>query len=290
MSSSLIYFGLTYWGICAALFFGSLLLECPDENVKRKGELLAQLPSPRREFATALSGLLMFVASPFLTPYLLVGLIIDHRREVAFWRSIKRNYREKTYEPIHPVNLPRVARKYFEEQAPALVELGFREIGRYRFKPEPVASYGNVFHSADGRSLGILGSMFDDTYFSFSTIFDNGLAFETASIESTPKLERANESKSYRVVFCPGTSVAGALVHHELEIAALERELGTSALVFACEQFRDVLTYEDRVFHHWLYEQGELDAPPPPAILPVPYAGAPSLQVLVRPGLFADSQ
>jgi hypothetical protein len=274
MSSLFIYGGLIYWAVCAALFFGSLLLDCNDENVEKKEKLLAQLPSPRREFASILSGLLMFVSSPLMVPYLATCLVVNHRREVAFWRSIKRTYREKCYEPIHPVNLPKVARQFFDDQAPALLELGFTEIGRFRLKPEPVPSFGHCFQSADGRTLGILGSMLEETYFSFSTLFESGLAFETVSIESTPKLERANDSKNYRVVFCPGISLAGALVHHELEIAALERELGTRALAYEPEQFCDILTYEDRVYHHWLYEQGELDAPPPLANLPVPNGAA----------------
>jgi hypothetical protein len=276
MSSLLIHGGLAYWAICAVLFFGSLLLECPDENVKRKGQVLAQLPSPRRELAMLLSGLMMLVASPVITPYIGVSLILDHRRQMAFWRSIKRNYREKVYERIHPVNLPKIARGYFDQQAPALLALGFTEIGRYRFKPEPVPSFGHCFHSPDCRSLATLGQMFDDSYFSFSTLFANGLSFETVSIESTPQLARANTAKTYRVIFCPGMSIAQAFVQHQLEIAGLERTLGTRALAFAPEQFSDILTYEDRIYHQWLYEQGELDAPPPPAILP-PAALEPNL-------------
>jgi hypothetical protein len=270
MSPLFIYSGLAYWGLCAALFFGSLLLDCPDESLKQKGDLLKHISSPRREFSVALSAILALLAAPLLTPYLIVNLLLDHRRQASVWRSIMRSYHEKIYEKIHPVNLPQIARKYFDEQAPALLDLGFQEIGRYLLKPEPAPSYGHVFQSPDGRSLGVLGQMFDNTYFSFSTLFANGLALETASIEETPKLARVNESTTFRVVFYPAMSIAEAYVHHELEIAALESEMRTRALAYQPAQFRDILTYEDRVYHQWLFDQGEQDAPPPPAVLPMP--------------------
>lgn len=269
MTSVLMIAALAYWGVCAALFVGMLLLRVgDDESLKRKRELIRRAPSPRREFALVGAFLLMLLAAPVLTPFILIRCSAEFRREKALWRWVKRTYREKVFQKVHPVHLPTIARRYFEDHASDFLDLGFREIGRYVLKPEPARSYGYCFQSPDGRTLGVLGSSFDDTYFSFSTLFANGLALDTASIEESPRLARVNESKTFRAAFAPGMSVAEAYLCHEDEIERIETSFGTHALEFRPEQFRDILTYEDRVFGQWLYESGELDAPPPPAILP----------------------
>jgi hypothetical protein len=250
---------------------GSLFLDCPDESVKRKRELLRSFPSPRREMALVISFLFLVIIAPVLTPWMVIGCYLSYRREVALMAWLKRNHRENVYEEIHPVKLPRIARQYFEQLAPEMLELSFREMGRYLLKPDPAPSYGFCFESADGRTVGVLGQMFDATYFSFSTLLANGLSLETSSVEETPELARVNESKTFRVVFSPGTSIADAYVRHVEEIAALEVEFGAHALVLGPDQFRDVLTYEGRVFSQLMFEMGKHDAPPPTPLLPSPF-------------------
>jgi hypothetical protein len=168
------------------------------------------------------------------------------------------------------VKLPKAARQYFEEHTPELLDLGFCELGRYILKPEPAQSFGCCFQSADGRTVGALGHMFDSSYYSFSTLFANGLALETASVEETPDLASVNESRTYRAIFLPGVSIGETFVRHEDEIAKLESEFSTRALAFEPEQFRDVLTYENRTYAQLMYETGKHDATPPTAVLPTP--------------------
>jgi hypothetical protein len=268
--SAIIYGALAYWGACVVFSFVAMLYSCPDESLKRKEQLIFDAPSPRREVAIALSAVVVALIAPVLAPNCLIQGYLEYRRETAFQKWLIRTYRENVYVAIHPENLPKAARGYFDQKAAAFISAGFREIGRYLLKPEPAPSYGYCFQSSDGRTLGVIGHMLDATYFSFTTLFANGLVFETASVEETPRLARVNQSDRYRVVFSPGTSVAENFVRHENQIARWETSFGTRALAYEPAQFRDVLTYEGRVFSLWRYDRGELDAPPPPAILPHP--------------------
>jgi hypothetical protein len=83
----------------------------------------------------------------------------------------------------------------------------------------------------------VLSSPFDHTYFSFSTLFANGVALDTGSIEESPRLARVNQSKTFRAVFVPQMTVAEAYRRHEEEIVRIETSFRTRALAFRPEQF-----------------------------------------------------
>jgi hypothetical protein len=268
--TTLLYVALAYWAFCASAAVGMLYVSWSTESARWKGRLLRRLPSPRREITIAFGAVVLVLVSPVLLPYCLVAGYVQCRRQAKAYLKLKRSHRDNVYERMHPVNLPKIARRYFEEHAPDLLDLGFHEIGRYQLKPQPIPSYGFCFQSLDGRAVGVLGNMFTQTYACFTTLFANGMVLETTTVEPSPRLERVNTSSSYRVAFSPGTTIAEAFLRHEDKVATIEAEFDTRTLAFEPDQFRDVLTYEGRVFSQFLYEQGERDAPPPPAILPYP--------------------
>jgi hypothetical protein len=245
-----------------------LFFECPEEQADQSWRKLLQIRSPCREVAMAVGVLAIVLIAPVMVPCCLTMAHLACRRQAAFFAWLQGTHRENVYEKTHPVKLPHFVRQHFEELAPELLDLGFRDLGRYKLKPEPAPSYGYCFQSPDSRTVGVLGAMFDSTYFSFSTLFANGMVLETAPVEETPDLARFNVSGKFRVAFAPNAPVAETYVRHEEEIAAIESEYGTRALAFEPEQFRDVLTYEGRVHSQLLFESGDHTAPPPLPVLP----------------------
>jgi hypothetical protein len=273
MMSFLLYAVLGYWGLCALLAVGSLFIDCPDLSREEKIGWVLNIRSPHREIIFLIGTLAVALVAPVLIPWCFTSSFLEDRRREKFFTWLKRTHRDNIYEKIHPVKLPKAARKYFEEHTPELLDLGFCELGRYILKPEPAHSFGCCFQSADGRTVGTLGYMFDSSYYSFNTLFANGLALETASVEETPELASVNESRTYRAIFSPNLSIAETFVLHEEAIAKLESEFNTRALAFEPEQFCDVLTYENRTYAQLMYETGKHDAPPPAAVLPTPIRG-----------------
>lgn len=270
MMSFLLYAVLGYWGLCALLAVGSLFIDCPDQSREERFRWVRDIRSPHREIIFLVGTLAVALVAPVLIPWCLTSSFLDDRRREKFFTWLKRTHRDNVYEKIHPVKLPKAARQCFEQHTPELLDLGFCELGRYILKPEPAQSFGCCFQSADGRTVGALGHMFDSSYYSFSTLFANGLVLETSSAEETPNLASVNESRSYRAIFSPNVSIAESFVRHEEGIAKLESEFSTRALAFEPEQFRDVLTYENRTHAQLMYETGKHDAPPPAPVLPTP--------------------
>lgn len=268
MLNVLLYSILGYWALSAVSAVGVMLVQRPEYAQDERWKRLCSLPSPRREIALAFGTVVLVLIAPLIVPRCLLGGYLECRRERAFYTNLLRTHRDNVYEAIHPVNLPSIARRHFEALTPQMLALGFRELGTYILKPEPVRSFGSCFHSPDGRTVGALGQTCDSTYFSFTTLFANGMALETGSIEATPALARINDSKWFRVVFCPETSVSDAYDRHQQELAAIESSLDTTALALRPQQFREVLTYEGRLLSQVHYEMGEKDDPPPTPVLP----------------------
>jgi hypothetical protein len=275
MTTILLYAALTYWGICALFALGSLFVKCPNEDINQNWELLGHLPMPRRQIAMLIGALGVVLLSPVFVPFCLVSGHLADRRQAAFFAWLKGTHRENVYERIHPVKLPELARRHFEQLEPEMLDIGFHVLGRYLLKPQPAPSYGYCFQSPDARTVGVLGQMFDSTYFSYSTLFANGMALETASVEETPSLARVNESSTFRAAFAPGATIAEAYAIHEENIAAIELEFNTRAFSFEPDQFRDVLTYEGRLHSQFLHEIGEHAAPPPQPVLPTAVSPVP---------------
>ena len=168
MTSFLLYAVLGYLGPLAilALSFGRLL-ECPEESTEQKWETLLHMRSPYRELTLLIGTIIIVLIAPVMVPYCLTQGYLADRRHDAFFTWLKRTHRDNVYEKIHPVKLPKSARQYFEEHTPELLDLGFCELGRYILKPEPAQSFGCCFQSPDGRTVGVLGHMFDASYYSF---------------------------------------------------------------------------------------------------------------------------
>jgi hypothetical protein len=262
-----------YWAVSVILFYGVMVWwmfsdgEC-DEDPRWK--VLAALPSPRREFTILAAAIICVFLAPVLFPVCVIRCVRDGLAERAEMKALLRSHRENVYKPLRLGQLPDIARLYFEESTPELLGLGFTEVGTFLLKPEPAKSYGRCFQSPDGLALGVLGQMLSSTYYSFSTLFSNGLVLETASVEASRDLLEINTSKSYRAVFSPNATLAETYARHLQEIDVLQNSIPAYALAFRPDQFDEILTYEGRVYSRELFAMGKKDAPLANPVLPEP--------------------
>jgi hypothetical protein len=210
----------------------------------------------------------VLLVSPLLPP--VIGYcVFQGYREARFWKKFSRRHRELIFERIHPVNLPKTAHSYLANQMPELECLGFVDLGTYLLKPEPLVIYGRTFQSCEGTVVAVLMHMMEENSYTFTTVFENGHVLETSSIVPSPELEHVNQSHRYHAVFAGDLSLADGLERHVDAVAGIERDYTTLRLAFTPRQVQDVMHYENRSFGQWLYESGQLDAPPEPAVCPI---------------------
>jgi len=229
--------------------------ECPSfDALLRQYGLRARL---------AMTAAVLFLGPllPLIALYCSIGMLREH----MFWANLARTHREYVFERMHPANLPRPARRYVEEHKPALLDLGFTELGTYLLKPEPVTIHGSCLRSRHGETIGELLFILQETAFSFNTVFEDGMVLETSSVEPVDDLERLTETGKYYCHFVPGCSPAEGYRRH-LELAAeIEGDTGCRPMAFHPEQLKEVLTYGNRRFGHVSFELGQMNEPPPAA-------------------------
>jgi hypothetical protein len=211
--------------------------------------------------------LVVILMAPFLMPFLVsssIPCILKIRREIKTLNRIQRTYRPYEFIKVNNLYLDASIREQFEWHTPPLVQLGFNLIGDYRLKPEPVVVHDRVFFSADGETLAAVCALLHSGAVSLISILEDGTVVHTCGVED-PRPDRTFEpADQYVISYMPDTPVEEMHRHHihVLRECAASHEAGV--LRFREEQFRDVLTYDQRLFCRWRYRHGELDQQPPP--------------------------
>jgi hypothetical protein len=216
----------------------------------------------------SISLLFIFAIAPVATPYWIIRCHLQSRRERSYMNFLTRTHREFIFEPVHPVNLPRGTRTYFESGSAELLEAGFTKLGDYRMKEHPANYFGRCFLSEDGVVVCTLIDIFDEQNFGYSTLFSDGRMLETSSTQCSESMEWTRDNDRYAAVYATGRSIEEGWRMHKEAVAALCVREGVRPLAIEPEAVCDFIRYEGRLFSQILFEQGELDEPPPEPELP----------------------
>jgi hypothetical protein len=210
--------------------------------------------------------LVVILMAPLIMPFLFsasIPCILKLRREIQTLNRVNRTFRPYEFVKVNYLFLDASIREQFEWHTPPLIQLGFNLIGDYRLKPEPVVVHDRVFFSADGEILAAICALLDSGAVSLISILEDGTVVHTCGVQD-PHPDRTFEpADRLRISYLPDTAVEDMYRHHLhfLRECSVSHEAGV--LRFRDNQFRDVLTYDQRIFTRWRYRYGGLDQEPP---------------------------
>jgi hypothetical protein len=206
--------------------------------------------------------------APLYMPLLVIGVarcVLNAIREQRILRKSSRTFRAYEFVPVNFLHLEEEIREQFELHTPPLVQLNFDLIGDYRLKPEPVPVHDRFFLSLDGKTLASICALLGTSGVSFISILEDGTSVCTTSSED-PHPERDIEpADQIWTSYLPDVPVQDRLAHHLKSLQELCASNGTSVMHFRKEQFREIVTYDQRVRCRWRFRHGGLDSEPPAA-------------------------
>jgi hypothetical protein len=224
----------------------------------------------------ALVAVVLLLLSPVVMPYLVWLLVRWQLRcspRLRQLRTVMRTYRPYEFIPVDVSSLEPSVRERFEAHTPALVDLGFRRLGDFRMKPEPVVVHTRCFLSADSETIADITALLSGGGVSLISVLDDGTVVHTTSVNN-PRPERTFEPADQMwVSYVPDASVSYLHFHHANAVRDLSAGTGARAMRFRDDQLKAVLVYDQRIFCRWRYRYGGLDEEPP----------APDLQSLRGP-------
>jgi hypothetical protein len=216
---------------------------------------------------TRLGQFLALVLAPLTMPFVAAAFAPCLARGIARLRQLQRfgrTYREYEFVARDAERLPLAVRVQFDNQTPALYELGFEHLGDYRLKPEPVEVHDRLFRSEDGTVLAAICALLNSGGVSFITLLEDGTIVHTTSVADPHPERTARPDDGLWISYLPGLAMWDLCRQHRDEVQRAAERLGTGVLTFRRDQFREVIIYDQRTFCRWRYRHGELDQEPPP--------------------------
>jgi hypothetical protein len=185
------------------------------------------------------------------------------RRRNRTLREINRTVREYEFLPVDGPSLGEPVRGHFEALTPPLLELGFRPLGDFRMKPEPVVVYNRILLSADGRTLGTVGCVLQAGSVGLISVLEDGTCLHTNTCRN-PHPERTFEpGDRLLITYLPDAHPINLHREHQEAVRAAAARTGAGVMQFRPDQFRAVMVYDQRLFNRWRHRHGGLDREPP---------------------------
>jgi hypothetical protein len=213
--------------------------------------------------------LALILLAPLFMPFVVfrmlpcLGQVLRSRRRVDTLRRINRTVREYEFAPVDACCLGETVHGHFESLTPPLVELGFRPLGDFRMKPEPVVVHNRLLLSADGRTLASVCCLLERGAVSLISVLEDGTSVHTAGT-ANPDPERTFEPEDRLwLTYVPCAGPGELYREHEEVVRTASERRGVRALEFRPDQFREVMVYDQRLFNRWRFRYGGLDHEPP---------------------------
>jgi hypothetical protein len=189
--------------------------------------------------------------------------LAELRRESRTLREVNRTVREYEFLPVDGSSLGEPLRGHLDTLTPPLLELGFRPLGDFRMKPEPVVVHNRILLSADGRTLGSVGCVLQAGTVSLISVLADGTCVHTSGVRN-PHPERTFEpADRLSLTYLPGRHPMNLHREHQEAVRAAAARAGAGVMEFRPDQFRAVMVYDQRLFNRWRYRHGGLDREPP---------------------------
>jgi hypothetical protein len=208
----------------------------------------------------------LILLAPIVMPYLLWFLVrctLKSSARLRQLRRVQRTYRNYEFVPVDVCSLEESVRGRFETHTPALLQLGFKHLGDFRMKPEPVVVHDRFFLSADGEAVADICAVLSGGGESFISVLDNGTVVHTTTANN-PHPERTLEpADQLWISYLPEASLSYLHFHHLNAVRDLCTGTRSKATRFRDDQFRAVLIYDQRIFCRWRSRYGGFDEAPP---------------------------
>jgi hypothetical protein len=214
----------------------------------------------------ALLAVALILLAPIVMPYL-VWLIarctIQLSPRSRQLRRVSRTYRNYEFIPMDISCLGESVRDRFETYTPPLVQLGFKHLGDFRMKPEPVVVHDRFFLSTDGETVADICAVLDGGGLSLISVLQDGTVVHTTSVNNPHPERRLEPADRLWISYLPEASVSYLHFHHVNAVRDLCAGTGSKAMRFRDDQLRAVLVYDQRIFCRWRYRYDGLDEEPP---------------------------
>jgi hypothetical protein len=191
--------------------------------------------------------------------YCVVGA---YREQQSLERSA-RTFRAYEFVEVNKLHLDDWVREHFELHTPPLVRLGYDLIGDYRLKPEPIEVYDRFFLSGGGETLASICALLDTSAVCLISVLENGTSVNTCASEDPHPDDLCKPQDQVWTTFLPDASIED--LHYQHQQVLQERCVGegTRVLRLRKEQFREVVTYDQRIQCRWRFRNGRMDQDPP---------------------------
>jgi len=178
-------------------------------------------------------------------------------------RQVLNTVREYEFIPVQADSLAEATQRQFERHTPAMLELGFVQLGDFRMKPQPVEVHNRFFLSADGNVLGSVSALLDKGGVSFISVLTDGVCINTTSSRN-PRPERTLEETDQLLLTYAGN-------HNPIELHCLHQAIldavaagrDATTLQFSAAQIRPLMVYDQRLFNRWRHRHGDFTTQPP---------------------------
>ncbi|MGH7129238.1 MAG: hypothetical protein ACREJB_01310 [Planctomycetaceae bacterium] len=236
--------------------------------------------------------LITFPLAPLLMPVVLLVVLRCFLWEVPvlMFRQFRldrqyRIYKEYTFTPVNYFHLDAGTREFFDRSTPALFSLGFRLLGDYQLKDQPISVIDRLYWRDDGTVLADAsvaeGAFARVEAIGFQSFLADGVCVETQAIEDPdPESPPDVDIDRLHLTCEPELPAEKLYALHLNELTTLARARKTKVLMFDDEQFGSLIVYNQRLHRQWRYRIGE-STPPPAPVLPPPLVGLPPNDVLL---------
>jgi hypothetical protein len=223
---------------------------------------------------------LTVIAMPILVPLIGLWMIWQFARCVHGQLQIikvGKRYREPSFRMVDASDLDRDIADQLDEATAAYLELGFRWLGDFQTKSDPVPVYNRYLIGYGGAVIGDITVIFGECGSGFMSVLEDGTYVETATTEPCNMPGELTPSDFLCVNMAGIVPLADAFGVHR---AALERECEsrrTRLLEFRDDQLREVAVYGQRRFWTWRKCQGDATGDVAVPVLPTGSAVAPEV-------------
>ncbi|MDA1180706.1 MAG: hypothetical protein O2931_18165 [Planctomycetota bacterium] len=183
--------------------------------------------------------------------------------------GVAKSYREPCFRPTNEGDLDSEVGELLDLTTERLLELGFRKLGDYQTKSDPVAVYNRYLSGFGGTIFGDITLVIDEFGIGFMSVLEDGTYVESAATDPYAMSGEVTPSDFLSVNLAGRVTPADLL---EVHLLALERECKsrhTRVLLFGDGQLADVSVYGQRRFWTWRKRCGENTGDVPSPVLPV---------------------
>lgn len=207
---------------------------------------------------TFIGGIVLAPAiAPFLV-YLWNQLNKQVDAEFEYIESVQRSHQELMLEPLHRDNIDDELWNHFEEEALAIVDLGYSVIEDVWLKGEPQNSKARILLQRDGHTFVEIGRVFDICYTELVSFLDDGSVVSSATCDPID-IEKQLAKNGYYINACPELTGVELMQSHDQFLDRMAEGAGVEIRCVPESQWKAYFQYHNRRFSEIKHLIGKSD-------------------------------